>query len=167
MDDIIHKTRTWVKEFVIKLNLCPFASVPLFKNKIRFFVSEALNEEDLLVEIMMEIQLLEQQSHETTLLIVPQMLADFDDYLEFFDLAEELLQLQGQQEKYQLASFHPDYQFAQSDFDDPANATNRSPYPTLHILRCEDVTKAIDTYPDTLSIPEKNIALLRRLAEKK
>ena len=167
MDDIIHKTRIWVKDFVIKLNLCPFAAVPLMNNKIRFFVSEAQSEEDVLVELMMEIQLLDQQKHETTLVIVPQMFAEFEDYLDFFEIAEQLLQLQRQEDKYQLASFHPDYQFAQSDFDDPANATNRSPYPMLHILRCEDVTKAIEKYPDTLSIPEQNIALLRGLAEKK
>ena len=83
------------------------------------------------------------------------------------DLAEHLLQLQRKEHDYQLASFHPDYMFADSAYEDPANATNRSPYPMVHILRCADVEKAIDQYPDTLSIPQRNVELLRTLAEKK
>lgn len=167
MDDIIHQTRTWVKDFVIKLNLCPFAAVPLQQGAVRFVVSTAVTEEDILVELMEEVQLLDTLAHQTTLLIIPQMVENFSDYLDLFDLSEQLLHLQGQQERYQLASFHPAYQFAETDADDPANATNRSPYPLIHILRCSDVADAIEKYPDTLSIPERNIALLTTMAEKK
>ena len=167
MNEIIEKTKRWVQEFVIKLNLCPFAAAPFLQNKIRFVVSEGQSEEEILAELLFEIQLLETLHHETTLIIIPDLLQEFEEYLGLFDLAEHLLQLQHKDQDYQLASFHPDYMFADSEFDDPANATNRSPYPMLHILRCMDVEKAIDQYPDTLSIPQRNVELLRKMAEKK
>jgi hypothetical protein len=63
----------------------------------------------------------------------------------------------------QVASFHPRYQFAGTAPDDIENFTNRSPYPTLHLLREASIERAVETFPDTATIFEKNIETLRRL----
>ena len=168
MPDPIAISRKWVLDFVIRLQLCPFAASPFQQNKIRFVCSKAADASEIIAELLMEIIQLEQSNGpQTSLLIVPHLLHEFDDYLDLFHFAEDFLAERGWDESYQLASFHPDYVFADSSHGDPANSTNRSPHPMFHILRCEDVEKARIGHPDTLSIPQRNITLLRSLAKLK
>lgn len=153
---------------VVDLNLCPFAKRELINNRVRFEVTDARTEEQLLVALEAELKLLEgDASVETSLLIHPNLLEDFGDYNQFLDIIESLLiemQLDG---VFQIASFHPEYQFAGTDPDDAENFTNRSPYPLLHILREDSLENAIAAYPDIDQVPERNIELMNRLGTKK
>lgn len=149
---------------VVGLNLCPFAKKELVNNRVRFVVSEAENEADLLMALQTELNILEQDHEiETTLLIHPKVLQDFYDYNEFLDAADGLLIEMERDGIIQVASFHPDYQFAETDPDDVENYTNRSPYPLLHLIREASLEKAIAHYPDADKIPARNMALLREL----
>ena len=98
---------------------------------------------------------------ETSFIILPNNFADFTTYLNLVDMAEQLITKKNYEGVYQLASFHPQYCFAGEDKNDAANYTNRSPYPMLHILREDSITKALENFPDPESIPEKNIAFAR------
>ncbi|MFT5219924.1 MAG: hypothetical protein ACI9LO_002433 [Planctomycetota bacterium] len=163
-DKTITATRRWLESIVIEFNLCPFAKRELAKNSIRFAATSATNEEQLLQALEEEINHLDSDpSIETSLLIHPQVLQDFDVYNQFLDLADELLVMLGRDGVYQIASFHPDYCFAGCDLDDPENFTNRAPYPLLHLLREQSLERAINSHPDTAEIPQQNIALMNRL----
>lgn len=165
---IIKSVAHWVDSVVVDLNLCPFAKRELINNRVRFEVTDARTEEQLLVALEAELKLLEgDASVETSLLIHPNLLEDFGDYNQFLDIIESLLiemQLDG---VFQIASFHPEYQFAGTDPDDAENFTNRSPYPLLHILREDSLENAIAAYPDIDQVPERNIELMNRLGTKK
>jgi len=157
-------TRQWVEKFIIKLNICPFARRELRKNSIYFHESPAKKIVDGLADLLIEIRRLESRTDiETTLLIFPHMLHQFFDYLDFVDLAEQLIVQEGLEGIFQVASFHPDYCFADAEMDDVANYTNRSPFPMLHLLREASLEQAIDNYGDTSTIPENNIRRLREL----
>ena len=150
---------------VIGLNLCPFATGVFRKGQVKFVVSEATDDEMLLADLVKEIDYLVNTSPETTdttLLIHPHVMSNFEDYIDFLDIAEA--ELEG---IIQIASFHPDYQFFGTEKDDVTNYTNRSPYPILHLLREESLSKAIDSHPDPEGIPEKNIELMERLGLEK
>ncbi|MBA2656300.1 MAG: DUF1415 domain-containing protein [Tatlockia sp.] len=165
---IIQHTKNWLQSFIIDLSICPFAKHEVEKNSLRMQVSGTSKVKEALEELMLEVRLLDSQCKiETTLLILPKVTKDFFDYLDFLDLAERLMQDCGYEGIYQLASFHPDYCFDGLNFDDPANYTNRSPYPMLHILREETVEKAISFYGDTEKIPEANIELMQNLGIEK
>lgn len=158
------QTQNWIRSFIIKFNICPFAKREINKGAVRFQVSLAMKEEAALSELMSEIDVLDKQREiETTLVIFPRLFKDFFHYLDFVDLAEQLLVESGYEGIYQIATFHPDYCFADVDFNDVSNYTNRSPYPMLHLLREESVEKAIDYYGDTSTIPERNIATMQQL----
>ncbi len=165
-DNIIAATRRWIETMVIGLNLCPFAKAVYVKNQIRIVVSRARNSDVLLDELETELKFLadsDSSEIETTLLVHPEVLTDFLDYNDFLDQCDsvvEELELDGE---LQVASFHPQYQFADTEMDDVTNFTNRAPYPTLHLLREESVTRAVETFPDVEGIYEKNIATLRGL----
>lgn len=169
MQTVVDEMQTWLEKAVIGLNLCPFAKAVHVKKQIRYQVSSAVTEEQLLRDLLSELQfLVKTQASEvdTTLLIHPQVLNDFLDYNEFLETAEAALvelQLEG---VIQVASFHPRYQFAGTAADDITNYTNRSPYPALHLLREESITRAVDSFPDVESIPEKNIETMRALGLK-
>ncbi|MDY7575932.1 DUF1415 domain-containing protein [Actimicrobium sp. CCI2.3] len=162
----ISATRTWLERAVIGLNLCPFAKAVHSRNQIRFQVSNATTTSALLADLAEEMRMLSESDPEiidTTLLIHPHLLADFLDYNDFLDLADQALedlQLDG---ILQIASFHPHYQFAGTRPDDIENYTNRSPYPTLHLLRENSIDRAVETFPDAASIFERNIATLHGL----
>lgn len=161
---ISEQTLNWVRSFIVKLNICPFAKGPMNKGSLRIAVSESKKKAQALEDLMTEIQLMDADpTIETTLLVFSDAFKDFFNYLDFVDLAEQLLQVQGYEGIYQLATFHPDYYFADSDPEDVANYTNRSPYPMLHLLREEALEKAIAAYGDTDKIPKKNIATMRQL----
>lgn len=166
IDDIIIKeTMDWVKSFVIHYNICPFAKGPVNKGTVRVHVSTSIKKAQALEDLMTEVFLLQSTpSIETTLLVFPDSFKDFLTYLEYVDLAEQLLYEQGFEGIYQLASFHPDYYFEGTEFEDSSNYTNRSPYPMVHILREDSLDKAIAAYGDTSIITERNILTLQKLA---
>jgi hypothetical protein len=165
-DAIVAATRRWIERAVIGLNLCPFAKAVFVKEQIRYVVSTARTPEALLEELMDELQDLadaEPEKVDTTLLIHPWVLTDFLDFNEFLDVADaaiEDMQLDGE---IQVASFHPDYQFADTDRNDISNFTNRGPYPILQLLREESIDRAVEAIPDAAEIFEKNIATLEAL----
>ena len=153
-------TRQWLEEVVIGLNLCPFARREYEGERIRFAICAEQNPEDLILSFAKELERLEREpALETTLLIFPNALADFFDFLELLDMAQAWLDTQGLEGIYQLASFHPRYQFEGTAPNDPSNYTNRSPWPMLHILREASVEKAVAAHPDTNAIPARNIDL--------
>jgi uncharacterized protein len=165
-EEVIAATQAWLDAAVIGLNLCPFAGAVRTSNRIRLAVSGARNIDALFDDLQAELKLLakaDPQKIETTLLIAPNVLGDFLDFNDFLDVADEAvaeLELDGE---IQVASFHPDYRFADTAADDVTNCTNRSPYPTLHLLREESVERAIEGYGDTAEIFERNVETLRRL----
>ncbi|SET41408.1 DUF1415 domain-containing protein [Marinobacter segnicrescens] len=155
---IIDTTRQWVEKVVIDLNLCPFARRELVNNRIRFTVTGAQTPDALLMELQHELlRLTDDDSIETTLLIHPEVLRDFPDYNDFLDVADGLVQLLELEGVLQIASFHPQYQFAGTTENAVENYTNRSPWPMLHLLRESSLERAIASYPDTADIPARNI----------
>jgi hypothetical protein len=156
--------RHWVETVVVGLDLCPFAGRELLRERIRFVVAPAATRAELLASLQAELELLDTNpAIETTLLIHPQVLQDFADYNQFLETADDLLRAAGAEGIYQLASFHPHYRFAETAADDVENYTNRSPYPMLHLLREHSLERGIAGYPDTAQIPERNIALMKRM----
>ena len=165
---VVTVTQAWVKSVVVGLNLCPFAKREIVTGRVRFAVSAANSEESLLAELQAELELLaKDKSVETTLLIHPHTLQKFFDYNQFLQQAEDLLSREGFEGIYQIASFHPDYQFSGTKADDAENYTNRSPFPMLHILNEASIETALDTYPDADQIPKRNIQRLQNLGNAK
>jgi uncharacterized protein len=161
---ITEQTRHWLETVVIGLNLCPFARKVHEQKSIRYSICFELNAAYCLDRLLEELNQLDQNpAIATTLLIYPEAFSEFDDYLDLLGLAEDLLIDNGYEGIYQLASFHPDYRFDGCDDNDPANYTNRSPYPMLHLLRESDLEMAIAQHPDASLIPENNIVLTRNL----
>ena len=162
----IEDTRHWLERAVIGLNLCPFAKAVHVKEQIRWVESPAEDPEQLLEDLVRELQFLAAADPavvETTLLIHPHVLADFLDYNDFLDVADAAVESLGLAGVLQVASFHPDYQFAGTEPDDAENLSNRSPYPTLHLLREASIDAAVAAFPEAASIYERNIETLRRL----
>jgi len=164
--DPVAQTRRWLERAVIGLNLCPFAKAVHAKQQVRFVLSDATTPEALLEQLAEELVYLRDVSPEeidTTLIIHPEVLNDFLEYNDFLDNADaavETLDLDG---VIQVASFHPYYQFAGTAFQDVENFTNRAPYPTLHLLREDSVSRAVDAFPDADAIIERNIETVTRL----
>ncbi len=164
--EIIETTRRWLEKAVIGLNLCPFAKSVHIKGQIRYAVSSASNTNELLDDLERELRCLtdaDPEQIDTTLLITPDVLRNFDDFADFLDLVEVVLRTHGLEGVLQVASFHPDYVFADAAADDMANYTNRSPYPILHLLREASLSRATAAFPDAAMIYDRNIAALRAL----
>jgi hypothetical protein len=160
---IIAQTVAWIKSVVIGCNFCPFASKVLLKNSIRYITLPGATIEKVLESLSAEVQILDKDVEtETTLIILPDHFEDFKTYLDLVDIAEEFLYNLGYEGIYQLASFHPQYLFAESYEEDPANYTNRSVYPMLHLLREASITDALEHFPDAGSIPQRNIEFANR-----
>lgn len=169
-------TRRWIERFVIGLNLCPFAA-PLFRERgvgrgdtggepLRIAVCAQTRPRAMAEAVLAELELLRATSAQelvTSVLVFSQALRDFDDYLDFLALAEELLYECGLEGSVQIASFHPDYQFDGAQAQDVANFTNRAPYPMLHFLREEAVSLALERYPEPEQIPQRNIDRLQTM----
>ncbi|WOB06668.1 DUF1415 domain-containing protein [Piscinibacter gummiphilus] len=163
---VVAHTRAWLEHAVIGLNLCPFAKAVQAKGQVRYVVSEATDPEALLAQLLDEMQRLvdtDPAEVDTTLVIHPQVLNDFYDFNDFLGLAEDALADAGHEGVLQLASFHPEFQFAGTDTDDIGNATNRAPYPTLHLLREASVDRAVAAFPEADAIYEANIKTMERL----
>jgi hypothetical protein len=162
----IAATRDWVERAVIGLNLCPFAKSVQVKNQIRYALSAAQTPADLLADFIAELHLLQAADPsdiDTTLLVHPGVLADFLDYNEFLVLADAAIAGEALEGEIQVASFHPHYQFAGTRPEDIENCSNRSPYPTLHLLREASIERAVAVFPDAGQIFERNMETLRRL----
>lgn len=163
---VIARTQAWLRRAVIGLNLCPFAKAVEAKGQVRYVISDATDPERLLDDLCRELDLLAEvdaATVDTTLLIHPKVLCDFLDYNDFLDRADAAIDRLGYAGVLQVASFHPDYQFAGTAQDDVENASNRSPYPTLHLLREASIDRAVAAFPEAESIYEANIRTLREL----
>jgi hypothetical protein len=164
--DPIAATRRWVKDFVIGLNLCPFAKKVFDANRIRFVATDVTSEPDLLDVLGEELKSLAAATRdevETTILIHPNVLSDFRDYNDFLTTADTRLKELNLRGVIQIASFHPHYQFAGTAPDDVTNYTNRSPHPMLHLIREESITEVAGDPEVLLGIPERNVALLKEM----
>lgn len=163
-DLLTQHTLNWIRSFIIGLNICPFAKRAFDTNTLRIVPSQTTRLTHALEELMLEVEYLNKHPEiETTLLVFDSQFKNFFDYLDLVNLAESLLKDQDYEGIYQIASFHPDYYFEGTDFDDVSNYTNRSPYPMLHILREDSLDKAISFYGDTSKIPEANIVKMQGL----
>ena len=159
-------TRQWLEKAVIGLNLCPFAKAPHVKNLVRISVSQARHLDGFLEDLDRELQLLGDtpaDELETTLLVHPALFPDFDTFNQMLDIADAAVVDNGLEGIVQIAPFHPDFQFEGTDSDDISNYTNRSPYPTLHLIREDSIAKAAQAFPDASAIFERNIALLEEM----
>lgn len=164
--EVIDAVSTWLERAVIGLNLCPFAKAVHSRGQIRYTVSEATEPEQLVRDLTAELQYLhdcDPAVTDTTLLIHPWILQDFAQYNEFLGIAELILSSMGLEGEIQIASFHPDYQFADTHREDITNFTNRSPYPILHLLREDSIARAVAAYPDPDDIYKRNISTLEKL----
>ena len=162
----IEDTRRWLERAVIGLNLCPFAKAVHVKQQIHYALSQALGVNELREELgtqLRELVKLNADVRETTLLIVPTVLRNFLDFNDFLAEAEEVLIGLDLEGVIQIASFHPNYQFAGTRADDITNFTNRSPYPTLHLIREASIDRAVDAFPDPEAIFETNMQTLENL----
>ena len=163
---VVAETLAWVTRAVVGLNLCPFAKAPLVKGQIRCVASDVRDTLALLDVLRNELELLAQaqpEQIETTLVVHPQVLVDFAEFNHFLDDADRLVNAMDLSGVIQVASFHPQYQFAGTEADDIGNASNRSPYPTLHLLREESVERAVQAFPEAETIFEANIRTLEAL----
>ncbi|WP_428354160.1 DUF1415 domain-containing protein [Methyloprofundus sp.] len=166
--EVIAQTRYWLEHVVIGLNFCPFARPVFEQGKIHFQVSDAQSLEYCLEDLMLEVDRLDIQSDiATTLLIFPSSLQDFDNFLDVLEIADDEMHKQGYEGVYQLASFHPEYCFADSAADDPANYTNRAPYPIFHLLREASIEAALEQYKNLENIPQNNVRLAREMGVEK
>ena len=161
-EQIISQTKKWIAEVVIGCNFCPFAAKVVKQKTVLYKATTASSPESCLESFLEEITRLENDDGiETSILILPNAVDNFSDYLDLVSVAEKLLSKKGYDGIYQIASFHPLYQFADSSENDAANYTNRSIYPMLHILRETSIDKALENYTDPDSIPERNIKFTR------
>ena len=160
------QTRAWVEHAVIGLNLCPFAKAPQVKGLVRYVESQAQDPAALLSDLLDELQRLAKappERLETTLLVHPQVFTDFADFNDFLGVAEDTVADLGLEGVIQVASFHPDYRFEGTTADDITNATNRSPHPTLHLIREDSIDRAVAAFPEAETIYEANMATMERL----
>ncbi len=165
-DAVIAATRHWLARAVIGLNLCPFAKSVYVKEQVRYMVSDATEAADVLDDLERELKLLAETDPaqvDTTLLIVPDALADFLEFNDVLFFADRLLKSLRLAGMLQIASFHPQYQFEGTAPDDIENYTNRAPYPILHLLREDSIARAADAFPDAADIYERNMETMRRL----
>jgi uncharacterized protein len=169
MLDLIKKqTATWLKSFIILFKICPFAARVVEQDMLRYHVDTSDDLEtnlQTLIDALLELD--RDDSIDTTLLIYATAFANFEDFLDYLTMANQLLVMQGYEGTYQLASFHPHYCFAGATETDAANYTNRSPYPMLHILREDSIEQALAHYPHPEKIPERNIQFTRELGLEK
>jgi len=163
---VLRETRAWVDRAVIGLNLCPFAKAVQSKGQVRYVYSDAADDQSLLDTLCSEMHYLAEADPsrvDTTLIVHPGVLTDFADYNDFVDAADAAVEELGYAGVLQVATFHPHYQFAGTDPDDVTNATNRAPYPCLHLLREESVDRAVASFPDPEAIFEHNMRTLEAL----
>ena len=166
INTVSEHTKQWLEKAVIGLNLCPFAKAPHVKNLVRIVVSEARHLDGFLEDLDRELQLLGNtpaSELETTLLVHPTLFPDFETFNQMLEIADDAVVENELEGIVQIAPFHPDFQFEDTEADDISNYTNRSPYPTLHLIREDSITKAAEAFPDASAIFDRNIALLEKM----
>ena len=164
---ILQSVDAWLNEVVIGLNLCPFAKKPYVSKQIRTLIDESSSENALLETLYREFKHLEEtnsQQLETTLIVIPNLLSDFYGYNQFLDEVDALIKNNNWLGIFQVASFHPQYQFAGTQPNDAENLTNKAPYPIIHLLREQSMEKALKRYPTPERIPEDNVNTVTRLS---
>lgn len=161
---VFERTRRWIDRFVVELNLCPFARRELDADRVGFAVTRTRSAQQLLAELLRELHRLQgDETIATAFLIHPEALQDFLAYNDFLGDVDQLLEDSGLEGVFQVASFHPEYQFAGTAAGDAENFSNRSPWPMLHLLREDSVTAAVAGHPDAQGIPDRNIAVLKQI----
>ena len=168
--EALQRVHCWLERWVIGLNLCPFASYPYGQGRVRVVACESPDTDKLFEFVLDEIELLLSKSVdelETSVLIAEAALTDFDDYLEYLELLQRVVGDTGLEGVIQIASFHPDYCFADVEPDDVANFTNRSPYPLFHLIRENSLEQALAHYDQPETIPQRNVQLLRDMGLQK
>jgi hypothetical protein len=163
---VLAATRRWLERAVIGLNLCPFAKAVHAKGQVHFAVSAADSAAQVLEDLASELDALvarDPAERDTSLLVVPHCLGLFLDFNDVVARGERMIRKKGLEGVIQLASFHPAYCFADANEDDVTNNSNRSPYPTLHLLREDSIDKAVRAFPDAEAIYGANIEILRKL----
>ena len=163
---VIEDTVRWLEGAVIGLNLCPFAKGVHVKGQIHYVVSTATDAEGVAEDLHRELEALAEanpEARDTTLLVLPRALHDFLDFNDFLEVADAMVEELDLGGILQVASFHPQFQFDGTDVDDVTNCTNRSPYPTLHLLREDSIDKAVEVFPEAETIFERNIEVLEKL----
>ncbi len=166
INTVSEHTKQWLEKAVIGLNLCPFAKAPHVKNLVRIMVSEARHLDGFLEDLDRELQLLGNtpaSELETTLLVHPTLFPDFETFNQMLEIADDAVVENELEGIVQIAPFHPDFQFEGTEADDISNYTNRSPYPTLHLIREDSIAKATEAFPDASAIFDRNIALLEKM----
>ena len=161
---IEQQIRAWLEQFVVGLNLCPFAAPLVSSDRLRIKICDATEIDKIMQSFLAELDLIQSTSESdiaTTLLVIPNALNDFEEYLDVIDLAEELLIEVGLESVIQLASFHPSYQFAEEPVESASHFSNRSPYPLIHFLREDMVASALQNYVNPEEIPARNIKTLQ------
>ncbi|RHW76994.1 DUF1415 domain-containing protein [Colwellia sp. RSH04] len=157
---VISATKDWLEQVIIGLNFCPFAKKEFVQQTIYYYVSDKTKSKMALVEMLNQFQYLQAHNElETTLVIYPQTFRSFDRFLDLVDQANELLIDEGFEGVFQLATMHPEYCFADEDYDDASNFTNRSPFPMIHIIREESMAKVLSIYKEPEKIPDNNIGV--------
>ncbi|MES9902317.1 MAG: DUF1415 domain-containing protein [Sedimenticola sp.] len=167
-DEVIAATECWIKNVVVGLNLCPFAAPVVNKKQVFYTVSNGKDEPALFrdtLEALDRFQQMDEQSAQTGFLIFSQGMRDFDEFNNFLNVVDYLLEESGLIGILQVVGFHPNYRFDGSTDNDPANYTNRSPFPMFHLILEDDLESAVASHPNPSSIPERNIKLLRELGE--
>lgn len=165
-DPVYRDTALWLEKAVIGLNLCPFAKAPYVKGRVRIAVCRAKHLDGFLEALDAELQTLlaaPAAELETTLLVCPTLFDDFLLFNDMLDVAESALADNNAEGVIQIAPFHPDFYFEGTEADDIGNYTNRSPYPTLHLIREDSIAKAAETFADPSEVFERNIALLEKM----
>jgi hypothetical protein len=163
---IEQKVRVWLEHFVVGLNLCPFAAPVVSSDRLRIKICESTDLDQVMHTFLSELDLIQSSSEldiATTLLVIPNALDDFEDYLDVIDLAETLLIDAGLEGVIQLASFHPHYQFAEEPAESASHFSNRSPYPLIHFLREDMIARALGSFSNPETIPVKNISILESI----
>ena len=163
--EVVH----WINRVVIGLGLCPFASKPMLNNLVKIVISHAESDFDLLTDLqseLLKIDRIEAEQLETTLIVIPKYLADFSDFNQFLNQTDLLLEQEGWTGNYQIATFHPNYQFKDTKSTDKENLTNRAPYPILQILREQSISRYLEDYSDPAEIIQRNIKTMQGLSNK-
>jgi len=162
-EQIKKQTINWVRDIIVKYNICPFAKKELERQAIHYVVADGTDLAELLKQLNTEfIRLDTNPDIATTLLVIPDLSPNFDDFLDLIDYANDLLEMQNYEGTYQLAHMHPKYCFNDAVMQDPANFTNRSPYPILHIIREDAMARVLKIFPNPEQIPDRNMSLLRQ-----
>ena len=160
----IEQTQKWLEDVIVGHNFCPFAKREVIRESIHYEVVEQQDIESCLEALILNCEAMDETpSTETSLLILPNGFSNFEDYLDLLDISERLLEARRYEGIYQLASFHPNYCFDEAASDDPANYTNRSPYPMLHLLREDSIEENLKNINDPEDIPRNNIERARSI----